>query len=193
MFLTIAKKGVGSFMKTLETNRLILRQWKLEDLEDFYEYAKDPEVGPSAGWKPHENKDFTLTILKSFIEKKEVWAIVDKESGKVIGSLGRHDDSKRRGVNSKMIGYVLSKNCWGKGLMVEAVKRVLKYLFTETEVKVISCYHYPFNSRSKRVIEKSGFKFEGILRKASTHFSGEVYDDYCYSILKEEFQDSELK
>lgn len=183
----MAKERRIRFMKTLETNRLILRQWELEDLEDFYEYARNPEVGPNAGWKPHENKDFTLTILKSFIEKKEVWAIVDKESGKVIGSLGHHDDSKRRGMDSKMIGYVLSKDYWGQGLMVEAVKRVLQYLFTETEVKVVSCYHYPFNLRSKRVIEKSGFKFEGILRKASTHFSGETYDDYCYSILREEF------
>jgi len=175
-------------MKTLETKRLILRPWKLEDLEDFYEYAKEAEVGPSAGWKPHENKEYTLVILKSFIEKDEVWAIVNKENGKVVGSLGNHVDSKRRGVTSRMIGYVLSKDYWGQGLMVEAVIKVLEYLFTEENVDVISCYHYPFNLRSKRVIEKSGFKFEGILRKATTHYSGEVYDDYCYSIIREEFQ-----
>jgi [ribosomal protein S5]-alanine N-acetyltransferase len=174
-------------MKTLETKRLILRSWTLEDLDDFYEYAKHPEVGPSAGWKPHEDKDFTLIILKSFIEKDEVWAIVNKENGKVIGSLGTHNDSKRKGVNAKMIGYVLSKNYWGQGLMTEAVKKALEYLFIDKETEVVSCYHYPFNMRSKKVIEKSGFKFEGVLRNATTHYNGEMYDDYCYSIIRQEY------
>lgn len=177
-------------MKTLETKRLILRQWTMDDLDDFYEYAKNPEVGPSAGWKPHEDKEFTLIILKSFIEKDEVWAIECKENGKVIGSIGTHNDPKRRGVNAKSIGYVLSKEYWGQGIMPEAVKRVLEYLFVEESIDVATCYHYPFNVKSKRVIEKSGFKLDGILRKATMHYSGEIYDDYCYSITRQELIDN---
>lgn len=177
-------------MVTLETERLILRQWTLDDLDDFYEYSKNPQVGPSAGWPVHKDKEFTLKILKSFIEEEQVWAIEYKENGKVIGSLGTHNDYKRKGINGKMIGYVLSEDYWGQGLMTEAVNRVLKHLFVDKELDVVSCYHYPFNLRSKRVIEKSGFKFDGILRRATTHFSGEVYDDYCYSILREEFMDT---
>ena len=174
-------------MKTLETNRMILRAWKIDDLDDFYEYAQNAKVGPNAGWEPHKNKEISLKILQSFIEKDEVRAIVYKENDKVIGSLGVHCDEKRNGVNAKMIGYVLSENYWDKGLMSEAVKQVVKYLFEEEKHDVISCYHYPFNIRSKRVIEKCGFKYEGILRLSSKIFDGSVYDDVCYSITKEDY------
>lgn len=174
-------------MKSLETNRMILRPWKVADLDDFYEYAKNPNVGPNAGWEPHKNKVISLEILQSFIEKGETRAIIYKENNKVIGSIGVHYDEKRNGANAKMIGYVLSENYWGKGLMSEAVKEVIKYLFEEEKYDVISCYHYPFNLRSKRVIEKCGFKYEGTLRLVSKIFDGSVHDDVCYSITREEY------
>ncbi len=176
-------------MVMLETERLILRAWKLEDLDDFFEYAKDPDVGPNAGWKPHKTKEESLRILENFIEKDEVWAIVNKENGKAIGSIGMHEDEKRKDANAKMIGYVLSKDYWGHGLMTEAANKVLEYLFNGKNIELVSCYHYPFNIRSKRVIEKCGFKFEGILRHASKIFNGEVYDDYCYSITRDEYME----
>lgn len=174
-------------MKTLETERLILRPWKIEDLDDFYEYAKSPKVGPCAGWEPHKDKEVSLKILQSFIEKEEVRAIVYKENGKVIGSIGIHCDRKRDGIRGKMIGYVLSETYWGIGLMPEAVREVIRYLFEEEELDIISCYHYPFNIRSKKVIEKCGFKYEGTLRLASRLYDGSIYDDVCYSITKEDY------
>ncbi len=174
-------------LKELETERLILRGWRLEDIDDFFEYAKDPDVGPNAGWKPHESKEESLTILESFVEGDEVWAIVDKETGKAIGSIGAHKDDKRRSINAKMIGYVLSKDYWGQGLVPEAVNKVLDYLFNDEKVELVSCYHYPFNRRSKRVIEKSGFKFEGALRYSNKIYNGKVYDECCYSILRDEY------
>lgn len=176
-------------MITIETERLILREWRIGDLEDFYEYAKNPKVGHNAGWPPHENKEKSLAILESFIEKKQVWAIVYKENAKVIGSIGLHEDCKREDIEAKMVGYVLSEDYWGKGVMSEAVKRFIKYAFEEEKLKVLSVYHYPFNLASKRVIEKCGFKFEGIIRAASKIYDGTIYDDYCYSILKEEYFD----
>lgn len=174
-------------MKTLETERLILRPWTLNDLDDFYEYAKNEKVGPNAGWPPHENKEKSLEILKSFISKDEVRAIVYKENNKVVGSIGVHEDRKRLNPNGKMIGYVLSEDYWGKGLMPEAVKEVIHFLFEEEHLDIISCYHYPFNSKSKRVIEKCGFVYEGTLRHATQHFDGQVYDDVCYSITRTEY------
>ncbi|MFT9495253.1 GNAT family N-acetyltransferase [Anaerosolibacter sp.] len=174
-------------MKVLETKRMILRPWTIEDLDDFYEYAKNPNVGPNAGWEPHKNKELSLKIVQSFIEKDEVRAIVYKETNKVIGSLGVHSDKKREGVQARMIGYVLAEPYWGKGLMSEAVKAVIRYLFEEETIDIISCYHYPFNNRSKRVIEKSGFKYEGTLRLASKIYDGNVYDDLCYSMTKEDY------
>lgn len=174
-------------MKILETNRLILRPWKMTDLEDFYEYAKNPSVGPNAGWKPHTDKDMSGKVLKSFIEKEEVLAIVYKENNKVIGSVGNHSDGKRDFDGARMIGYVLSEDYWGKGFMSEAVKRVITYLFEEENYELLSCYHYSFNNRSKRVIEKCGFKYEGTFRMASKRYDGRVCDDVCYSITKDEY------
>ncbi len=174
-------------MKTLETGRLVLRKWQESDLEDFYEYAKNPNVGPKAGWKPHDNLVESQVILKSFIESQEVWAVVYKDNWKVIGSIGLHKDSKRAVQNVKMMGYVLSEDYWGLGLIPEAVKAVTRYAFEELSVELISIYHYPFNYQSRRVIEKCGFKYEGVLRMASQIYNGQVYDDVCYSIMKEEW------
>jgi [ribosomal protein S5]-alanine N-acetyltransferase len=176
-------------MKVLETDRIILRPWEIKDLDDFYEYAKNPNVGPNAGWESHQDKDVSLKILKSFIEKDEVRAFVYKENNKVIGSIGVHQDIKREGVNGKMIGYVLSETYWGKGLMSEAIKEVIRYLFEEEELDIISCYHFPFNTRSKGVIQKCGFKYEGTLRLASKIYNGNIFDDVCYSITKEDYFD----
>lgn len=174
-------------MKTLETERLILRKFAEDDLEDLFEYAQSPNVGPNAGWPPHKTKEDTIKILKMFIEEDEVWAIVEKKSNKVIGSYGLHNDEKRNNSKAKMIGYVLSDKFWGNGYVPEATERVLEYTFNELDLNIISVYHFPFNERSKRVIEKCGFKFEGVLRLASTLPNGEIVDDVCYSMIKEEF------
>lgn len=176
-------------MKVIETNRMVLRPWKIEDLDDLYEYARNPKIGPCAGWKPHENKEESLKILQSFIEGNEVRAIVLKENDKVIGSVGVHFDKKRDLVNAKMIGYVLSEAYWGKGLMSEAVGKLIDYLFTEEKLDMITCYHYPFNLRSKGVIKKCGFTYEGTLRLASQIYDGSFHDDVCYSITKEDYFD----
>ena len=175
-------------MKQLETERLLLRTWQLEDLNDLYEYASNPEVGPKAGWKPHESLEESERILQSFINGDEVVAIVNKENNKVIGSLGLHGDGKRNASGSKMLGYVLSRDYWGRGLMTEAVQAILKYAFEELALELISVYHYPFNEQSKKVILKSGFQYEGTIRHASRIFNGEIYDDVCYSMKKEEWQ-----
>lgn len=174
-------------MVTLETERLIIRNFYISDVDDVYEYAKSPNVGPNAGWKPHESIEETLSILIEFIKNDEVWAIVDKERNKVIGSIGLHKDRKREFENAKMIGYVLAEDYWGKGYITEAAKRVIKYGFEEMGLDIISVYHYPHNERSKRVIEKCGFKYEGTLRQASILYDGSVYDDVCYSMTKEEY------
>lgn len=174
-------------MKTLETERLILRQFTEDDLDDLFEYAQSPNVGPNAGWAPHKTKEDTAKILKMFIEENEVWAIVEKKSNKVIGSYGLHNDRKRNNSKAKMIGYVLSEKFWGNAYVPEATNRVLEYAFNELDLNIISVYHFPFNERSKRVIEKCGFKFEGVMRLASTLPSSELVDDVCYSMTKEEF------
>ena len=145
----------------LKTKRLILRLWRKEDLDDFYEYASVDGVGQMAGWLPHENKEISETILKGFIEGKKTFAL--EYNGKVIGSLGveKYDEEKfseLKDVRCREIGYVLSKDYWGKGLMPEAVERVIEYLFDVVGLDVILCGHFLSNIQSQRVQEKCGFR-----------------------------------
>ncbi|MDF2686554.1 MAG: hypothetical protein K0S55_1736 [Clostridia bacterium] len=176
-------------MKTLETERLILRSFNENDIDDFHEYCRNPNVGPNAGWEPHKDKEASLNILKNFIEKDNVWAIEYKINNKLIGSIGLHTDELRNIPNVRMVGYVLSEDYWGMGLMTEAVKRVIKYAFEELCLDLLSVFHYPFNIRSKHVIEKCGFKYEGTLLYSRQIYDGTIYDSACYSMTKREFEE----
>ena len=149
---------------TIETERLILRPFKQLDLDDFYEYASVEGVGEMAGWKHHENKDESQQILNSFIKHDKTFAIVLKENSKVIGSLGVEEYGMEEALTEffeyqgREIGYVLSKDYWGKGIMPEAVKAVINYLFNELNLDFLTCGYYDFNNQSKRVQEKCAFK-----------------------------------
>ena len=143
----------------LHTGRLTLRPFQQADLDDFYEYASVDGVGQMCGWKPHENKEITQSILNLFIEGKKTFAIC--YNGKVIGSIGieenkiETDDLKE--LKGRELGFVLSKAYWGKGLMPEAVKEVIRYLFEEVHLDYIVCGYFVWNKQSKRVQEKCGF------------------------------------
>ena len=148
----------------IETERLILRQFEEGDLNDFYEYASVEGVGEMAGWKHHEAIEKTQEILSLFIEENKTFAIVLKESNKVIGSLGVERYGREEaltefnGYIGREIGYVLSKDHWGKGLMPEAVGAVIDYLFNTLNFDFLTCGYFDFNNQSKRVQEKCGFK-----------------------------------
>ena len=147
---------------SLKTKRLLLRPFRREDLHDFYEYAKVDGVGEMAGWRHHESIETTKIILEDFIKTKKTFAIVYKD--KVIGSFGieKYDEEEFKEFNDlkcREIGYVLSKDYWGKGLMPEAVTSVCDYLFSCVGLDLILCAYFDFNERSRRVIEKCGFKY----------------------------------
>ncbi len=150
--------------KIIKTNRLILRPFKLQDLDDFFEYASVEGVGERAGWPHHKTKEETLIILKRFIEHDNTFAICLKENNKVIGSLGIEkygmEDvlSEFFDYQGREIGFVLSKNYWGQGLMPEAVKAVIAYLFNEKKLDFITCGYFSLNVQSKKVQKKCGFK-----------------------------------
>ena len=149
---------------TLKTQRLTLRPWRQEDLEDFYKYARVDGVGQMAGWLPHESIEVSQTVLNSFITGKKTFAL--EYEGKVIGSLGieTYNENTRPELcyqRGRSIGYVLSKDYWGQGLMTEAVKAVIDYLFTTVRLDFIVISHFLRNDRSRRVIEKCGFAYTG--------------------------------
>lgn len=146
----------------LKSKRLILRSWREDDLEDFYEYARVDGVGQMAGWMPHKSIEESRRILEHFISGKHVFAL--EMNGKVIGSLGleAYNEEHYPALSSLKgceIGYVLSKDYWGKGLMTEAVQAVIAFLFNCENLDFILVGHFDHNHRSARVIEKCGFRY----------------------------------
>ena len=184
-------------MEQFETQRLRLRPWRKEDLEDFHRYCKDPEVGPNAGWKPHESLEESWSILEGWLtptEEDEIWCVEEKASGKAVGSIGLHKEDRRPGVPAcKMLGYVLARPCWGKGYMTEAVAPIIDHAFRREKLRLLSVNHFTFNDRSRRVIEKSGFQYEGTLRQGAVLHDGRVADLRCYSLLAWEYRLREAK
>ena len=147
---------------TLQTERLILPPWKETDLNDFYEYAKVDGVGQMAGWVPHKSIEEPQRTLSHFIEGKKTFAL--EYNGKAIGSLGVENYNEENHpeldhLQGREIGYVLSKAYWGQGLMPEAVKAVIDWLFGEEKLDFIIVGHFDWNSQSRRVIEKCGFQY----------------------------------
>lgn len=148
---------------TLETPRLLLRAFEQEDLQDLYDYASVPGVGEMAGWAHHQSLAETQKVLDMFRAGGNVFALAERESGKVIGSLGLHpspvEGTAYELLRCKEIGYVLSKAYWGRGLMPEAVKEVIRFCFEELNAELLTVGHYEGNMQSARVIEKCGFTF----------------------------------
>lgn len=146
----------------LTTERLTLRPWRETDLGDFYEYARVDGVGQMAGWIPHRDIEESRQILTRFIEGKHVFAL--EYQGKVIGSLGvecykEANYPELSQLQGREIGYVLSKDYWGQGLMPEAVKAVTDWLFATQMLDFIIIGHFTWNRQSRRVIEKCGFRY----------------------------------
>ena len=183
-------------MKELRTERLIIRPWSIEDLDDFYEYAKDDRVGPNAGWPVHENKGQSRKILESFIQDEEVNAIVLREENKVIGSVGLHrirNQGDLQDEQIKEIGYVLSPYYWGNGYVPEVVREVLRYGFEELKLDRIWCMHFDFNERSKRVIEKCNFRYIKTEERRLSLIDKKVVNTLCYNMTKDEYFKSKIE
>ena len=169
----------------LETPRLFLRGFEEGDLRDLNEYASVPGVGEMAGWSHHESLEDTRRVLSMFMEEKNVFALVHKQSGRVIGSLGLHvshlEGTPYETLASKEIGYVLSKAYWGQGLMPEAVQEVIRYCFRELKAELLTVGHFEGNKQSKRVIEKCGFSY---LRSCFSEKYGTCVHEYTLLLSK---------
>ncbi len=171
----------------METERLLLRMWKRKDAADLYEYARNPNVGPEAGWKPHSSCRESRHIIMNVYRQNMSWALVLKDTGKVIGSIVLNEDRFRPDVSSMELGYSLSEDHWGRGLMTEAAKKVIQYAFEALKLDVLMIKTGENNIRSRRVIEKCGFSYEGTLRRSYRTYDKKIKAVRCYSMLREEY------
>ncbi len=184
---TSKKKPAAAPYPTLQTERLVLRAFDPSDAVDVFAYAQSPVVGPMAGWPPHRTIEDSRAVVQRFIDHGDVWAVVEKKTGRVIGSVGLHADGKREVEGARMLGYALGENYWGQGYATEAARAVVRFAFEDLNCRVLSVYHFPTNPKSKHVIKKLGFTYEGTLRLATTVPGGEIADDVCYSMTRDEY------
>lgn len=178
----------------VETERLVLRQRTLDDVDDMFTYGSLECVAHAAGFKPSQTTDDTVLFLQSLYERLDKeniprgYGITLKGSHKVIGSV----DFNRRYGNTQHIleiGYALHPDYWGQGIMPEAVKALIEVTFTLlSDIQKIGVSHYAFNKNSKRVIEKIGFKQEGIQR-ATYYLDGVYHDEVNYGLLRKEWEE----
>ena len=146
---------------THETPRLLLRPWEDRDAGQLYSLARDPRVGPVAGWPPHKDIADSRRILRDILQTEESYAVVLKETGAVIGSIGlRQNSDLASGDAERELGYWLGVPFWGKGYMPEAAKAVLRHAFEDLKLQTVWCGYYEGNARSQRVQEKLGFTFQ---------------------------------
>lgn len=144
----------------LETGRLILRRWEEADAEELYQYAKDPAVGPIAGWPPHTSVENSREIIRDVLTAPETYAVVLKETGKPVGSIGimfGKNGNAPMGEQEAEIGYWIGVPYWGQGLIPEAVRELLRRCFEDLNCTAVWCGYYDGNLKSKRVQEKCGF------------------------------------
>lgn len=175
----------------LTTERLILRPWQESDAESLYEYAKDPKVGPIAGWPPHTSIAHSLEVIQTVLSAEENYAVVLKQENRLVGCAGlmignasNFDLPETEGE----IGYWLGVPFWGQGLIPEAVKELLRHGFQDLKLEKIWCGYFEGNHNSKRVQEKCGFTYHHTNYDIPWKLMNDIRTEHISCITKEEWQ-----
>ena len=175
----------------LKTERLILRRWEDSDAESLFEYAADPDVGPIAGWPPHQTIEESRDVIKNVFNGKEAYAICLKTDDRAIGAielkLNGHTDLTDRDDECEL-GYWLGKPFWGQGIMPEAVKEILRHAFEKIGMTKVWAGYYEGNLKSKRVQEKSGFRYQWKSEGVDVPLMHEKRTGHVSSMTKDQWQ-----
>ena len=175
----------------METQRLKLRTCTETDVQSVSNYAKDPAIGPIAGWPPHTSVENSREIIRDILSAPETYAVVLKETNEPIGSVGImfadgvHSADMQDG--DAEIGYWIGVPYWGQGLIPEAVQRLLKRCFVELDVKRVWCGHYDGNIKSRRVMEKCGFKYHHT-EEGKTSPLGDIRTEHFTLLTREDWK-----
>lgn len=172
----------------IDTPRLRLRPFREDDLDRLFECARNPVLGDSAGWKPHETREESDAILHEvFLDKETVWAIELRESGMFIGTVGLIPDPMRENTRLRMIGYWLDQSCWGRGFMREAATAALGHAFRTLQMAAVTATCYPDNDRSHGLLRRLGFVSEGTLHMADKDRYGVLRDLLTFILMRDDF------
>jgi ribosomal-protein-alanine N-acetyltransferase len=175
---------------TIESDRLTLRRFNIEDAEDmFFNWATDTEVTKFLSWKPHNSIDVTKLVISDWINDYDKdttynWCIALRDTGNVIGQISVVQLSNMHEMCE--IGYSLGREFWNNGMITEALKSVIRFLFHEVGINRIQAKHDLDNPASGKVMEKVGMKYEGLLRQSRKRKDGSYGSTNIYSILRDE-------
>jgi len=168
--------------------RIMIRDLNFRDFDDYYEYATRPNIGPMAGWKPIPNEEVGRRVFSGMILQKDTYAIELLDEHKMIGTISIYNYGIRKYKYVKQLGFSLNDSYWNHGYMTEAVKLALGYIFDKTDCMVVEVGHHSDNFASKRVIEKSGFIYDGRLCMYKELYDGRVVDADFYSMTRNDYE-----
>lgn len=174
------------------TDRLILRPWLESDAESLYEYAKDPAVGPIAGWPVYTSVENSLEIIKNVLAVDETYAECLKEDNIAIGSIGLISpaQSHTKACETEMeIGYWIGVPFWGNSYIPEAVKVLQKHAFKELGCTALWCGYYDGNEKSKRCQEKCGFEYHHTEKDKPCTLMGDVRTEHFTYLSKDKWKE----
>lgn len=166
-------------MMILQTERLILRPWSVDDAEELYRWAKDPKVGPIASWPVHRSVEESREIIKNVLSAKETYAVCPKDNNRPIGSVGinfkeNSDLELKKGEGE--LGYWLGVPFWGNGIIPEACKELIRHAFEDLNLEKLWCASHKGNRNSERVKEKCGFVYCATSKDELQELTGEIVD-----------------
>ena len=176
----------------LETERLFLRPWRESDAEELYKYAKDPEVGPIAGWPIHTSIEDSREIIRTVLSAPGIYAVVLKETNLPVGSIGLTAGAASNmdlGPEEAEIGYWIGVPYWGQGLIPEATKEIMRHGFEDLRLKTIWCGYFEGNEKSKRVQEKCGFHSHHMEKDKLWPLMNDIRTEYITYITREEWEE----
>ena len=174
---------------TLQTPRLLLRPWQDADAEALYKYARDERIGPAAGWPPHTSAENSLEIIHTVLSNPETYAVVLKETGEPVGSVGIMTAGKGNvpmEEHEAEIGYWIGVPYWGQGLIPEAVGELQRRCFEDLGCTAIWCAYYDGNEKSRRVQDKCGFLYHHT-EKDKLALLGDIRTEHVTYLTKEQW------
>ena len=162
--------------------RLRLRRFSMQDMSGFLLFAADADTMLRAGSKPVSTPAEAESELRRAADDPYAFAITLRETGEVMGKIKYQRDYCRYNTDSISIGYELSRRYRHNGYMTEALRAMVQNAFEVMNVEVVAISHFVGNEPSRKVIERAGFIFEGVMPCGFKRFDGEIFDNVCYSI-----------
>jgi len=174
-----------------KTERLIIRPWTKEDAESLYQYAKDPLIGPIAGWPIHTSVENSREIIEKVLSVSETYAVCLKENNEAIGSIGLLMGEKSNidlAKDEAEIGYWIGQPFWGKGYIPEAVRELMRHAFDDLNLKQLWCGYFDGNEKSKRVQEKCGFQYHHTEKDIKWQLMQDIRTEQITNITRQQWR-----